>query len=145
MSTGGRILLGSSLINTTLLDRASPAVELDGRELALLVARIADDYRGQDTIVLDLRKVTPIMDYFVITTANSARQMKGMAEEVNRAVKAHGQRRLGIEGLDGNTWVLEDFGDVVLHIFNADARKLYDLEHLWSDAVRVDWKEALNT
>lgn len=137
----GDNLTGSKLIETTLLERVSPAVEeIDSRELATLVARLADEYRGQDTIVLDLRRITPICDYFVITTAQSNRQMHALAEEANRAVKAHGQRRLGVEGLESSTWVLEDFGDVVLHIFNADARRLYDLEHLWSDAPRVDWK-----
>jgi ribosome-associated protein len=112
--------------------------------LAVLIARIADEYRGQDVVVLDLRRITPIMDYFVITTATSSRQMLALAEEVNRTVKAHGQSRIGVEGLEGNTWVLEDFGDVVLHIFNADARKLYDLERLWADGERVEWRQAIS-
>jgi ribosome-associated protein len=112
--------------------------------LAVLIARLADEYRGQDIIVLDLRRITPIMDYFVIATAASSRQMHALAEEANRTVKAHGQTRLGVEGLEGNTWVLEDFGDVVLHVFNADARKLYDLERLWADADRIEWRQAIS-
>lgn len=115
-----------------------------GRERSLdqacLCAQVADDYRGQDTLVLDLTGVTPIMDYFVVSTATSSRQMRALAEEVNRVMKEHGSRHRGVEGADGRTWILQDYGDVVLHIFSPEARKLYDLEHLWADAPRVDWK-----
>jgi ribosome-associated protein len=96
--------------------------------------------RGRDTLVLDLTEVTPIVDYFVITTASSSRQMKSVAEEVDRVLRAHGSRALGVEGQTGSNWILHDFGDIVLHVFSPEARKLYDLEHLWADAPRVDWK-----
>lgn len=107
---------------------------------ACLCARIADDYRGQDTLVLDLTGITPIMDYFVVSTASSSRQMKALAEEVDRAMKERGSRKLGVEGSD--TWILQDYGDIVLHIFNPNSRALYDLEHLWADAPHIDWKAA---
>lgn len=114
------------------------------RLLACRAARAAEDFRGQDTLVLDLTDVTPIVDYFVITTGTSSRQMRALAEEVLAKMKAEGQRPLGTEGTAGNSaWVLYDFGDIVLHVFTADARKLYDLEHLWADAPRIDWKAEL--
>ena len=122
--------------------------ELKGRERSLaqacLCAQVADDYRGQETLVLDLTGVTPIMDYFVVSTATSSRQMRALAEEVDRMMKEHGSRKLGAEGSGGNTWILQDYGDIVLHIFNPESRALYDLEHLWADAPHVDWK-AYNT
>lgn len=107
-------------------------------------AQAAEDFRGQETLVLDLTGITPIVDYFVISTGTSSRQMRALAEEVLRHMKEEGQRPLGREGTEGNSsWTLYDFGDIVLHVFTADARKLYDLEHLWADAPRIDWKAEL--
>lgn len=106
-----------------------------------MCARSADDSRGKDTLVLDLTGVTPIADYFVITTGTSGRQMQALAIEAGRVLREHGSRPYGIEGRDDTQWILHDFGDIVLHVFSAEARKLYDLEHLWADAPHVDWKK----
>lgn len=111
---------------------------------ACLCAKVCDDFRGEDTKVLDLTKVTPIFDYFVVTTGNSRRQMISMAEEADNVMAAAGSERIGIEGHEGATWILHDFGDVVLHIFDPEARKNYNLESLWADAESVDWREVLN-
>jgi ribosome-associated protein len=112
---------------------------------ACLCARIADEYRGRDTVVLDLTGVTAIFDFFVVTTAGSPRQMRAIAEEVQRVLSAEGSQSLGTEGADSATWVLQDYGDIVLHVFTPAARSLYDLEHLWADAVRVDWQGYLDS
>ena len=93
--------------------------------------------------MLDLTSVTPIVDYFVITTATSRRQMHAIADEVSRVLSGHGSRRLGQEGYEGESWVLQDFGDIVLHVFSPEARRVYDLERLWADAARVDWPAAV--
>jgi ribosome-associated protein len=114
-----------------------------GRDDACLVARIAEDFRGKDTVVLDLTEITPIVDYFVITTGNSPRQLRALAEEVRQTMKGRGNPPLGEEGDERSAWILQDYGDVVLHAFLPDARALYDLEHLWSDARRIDWKQEL--
>lgn len=109
---------------------------------ALAAARIADDLRGQDIVVLDLTAQTSIVDFFVIATGNSRRQMHAIADEVNRKLKREdGNRRFSIEGYrtEGN-WILTDYGDVVLHVFTAEGRLLYNLEQLWADAKRIDWK-----
>jgi ribosome-associated protein len=111
---------------------------------ACLCAQIAEEYRGKDIRVLDLTSITPIFDFFVLTTATSARQMRAIADEVDRVLTGEGSRRLGTEGTASATWILQDFGDVVLHVFSADARNLYDLENLWADAVRVDWQAYLD-
>lgn len=110
------------------------------QQQACLAARVLEDTRGQDTLVLDLTGVTSIVDFFVITTGTSPRQMKAMAEEVHKVLKHEGSKRIGFEGEDSSQWVLQDYGDLVIHLFTPDARKLYDLEHLWADAPRVDWK-----
>jgi ribosome-associated protein len=110
-----------------------------------LCARIADEYRGKDIRVLDLTAVTPIFDFFVITTATSGRQMRAVVDEVDRVLTSEGSKRLGTEGTAATgTWILQDFGDIVLHVFTAEARKLYDLENLWADAVPVDWQAYLD-
>ena len=75
--------------------------------------------------------------YFVIATGTSGRQMKALAEEVDRVLREHGSRPVGVEGKADSQWILHDFGDIVLHVFTPEARKLYDLEHLWGDGKRV--------
>ncbi|MGE0375072.1 MAG: ribosome silencing factor [Planctomycetaceae bacterium] len=107
---------------------------------AVAAARVCDDYRGQDTLVLDLTGITPICDYFVITTATNRRQMNAIADEVHRCLKASGSRRIGREGYDSSTWLVQDYGDVVLHVFTPETRALYDLENLWGDAPHIDWQ-----
>ena len=111
---------------------------------ACLCAQAAEDSRGKETLVLDLTDVTRIVDFFVITTGASGRQMNAVAEEVDRVMCTTGSRPRGIEGKKDSNWILHDFGDIVLHVFSPEARKLYDLEHLWADAPRIDWKAALD-
>jgi ribosome-associated protein len=125
---------------------ATQSARRTGRALhqACLCAKVCDDFRGEDTRVLDLTGVTPIFDYFVITSGNSRRQMVAIAEEADKVMAGEGSDRLGIEGHEGGSWILHDFGDVVLHVFDAEARKTYSLEALWADAVAVDWREILN-
>jgi ribosome-associated protein len=114
-----------------------------GLEAACWCAKICDDYRGLNTVVLDLRHITTEFDYFVITTGNSRRQMHAIAEEVDRMQSEHGERRLGIEGYDRSHWIVQDYGNVVLHVFTQATRELYDLENLWADAVPVDWRAVM--
>lgn len=122
------------------LDRGrSEEADERSRRWALMCAKIADDYRGADTTVLDLTAITPIFDYFVITTGSSRRQSHAIAEEVDRVMGENGSPRLGLEGYDNSQWIVQDYGDVVLHVFSPEARELYDLEHLWADAKRVEW------
>jgi ribosome-associated protein len=113
---------------------------------ALAAAQIADQLRGQNILVLDLTGITSIVDFFVIATGTSQRQMHAIADEVNRKLKHEdGNRRISIEGYrtEGN-WILTDYGDVVLHVFTAEGRLLYNLEQLWADAPRIDWQKAIN-
>ena len=106
-------------------------------------AQIAEEFRGRDTVVLDLTEVTPIVDYFVITTGINPRQMIALAEEARVQLKLRGNVGQGIEGGHNSTWLLQDFGDIVLHVFTAEARDLYDLERLWADGKNVDWRAEL--
>lgn len=108
-----------------------------------MCARVAADNRGRDVVVLDLRKLTSVVDYFVIGTGTSRRQIHSMADEIDEAMNACGDEKLGIEGYGESHWVLLDYGDVVVHLFDEDRRRYYDLENLWGDATRLSWSDAV--
>jgi ribosome-associated protein len=107
---------------------------------ACLAAKVAADNKGRDILVLDMRSCTPLYDYFVLSTGSSRRQIHTIAEESDAAFRAEGDTRLGIEGYEASKWVVQDYGDVVIHVFDPDTRDYYKLEELWSDAPRVDWE-----
>jgi ribosome-associated protein len=107
-------------------------------QLALAAARTADDHRGQDIVVLDMRSMTTEFDYFVIVTGNSRRQLHAISEEIDRTLEEEmGDTRLGIEGYNESRWILLDYGTVVIHLFDAETRAYYALEDLWAHAERV--------
>ena len=112
----------------------------DALERACLSARVAADNKARDVVVLDMRGITPLYDYFVLATGTSRRQIHTLAEEIDAALRAAGDRRLSIEGYEASKWVVQDYGDVVIHVFDPDTRSYYALEELWADAPRVDWE-----
>ena len=107
-------------------------------ELALAAARTAAENRGRDIVVLDMREVTPVFDYFVLATGSSRRQLHAMSEEIDHKLEDDmGDRRMGLEGYQESRWILLDYGDVVIHLFEPEAREYYGLEDLWCEARRV--------
>lgn len=89
-------------------------------------------------MILDMREVTPVFDYFVLATGSSRRQLHAMSEEIDHQLQNElGDRRLGLEGYQDSRWILLDYGDVVVHLFDSEAREYYGLEDLWCDARRV--------
>jgi ribosome-associated protein len=113
----------------------------DSERLARACASVADDRKGEDIVILDLRRHTYVCDFFVIVTAANPRQMDAIVESIRRELRKGGQRPLGAEGAKGSRWALLDYGDVVVHVFEPEWRKLYDLELLWGDAPRLPWGE----
>lgn len=107
---------------------------------ALNCARLAAENKARDVIVLDLTSVTPMYDYFVIATGSSRRQMHNLAEEIDALLKSEGHKRLGIEGYESAKWIVQDYGDIVVHIFDKEMRDYYELEELWADARKLDWQ-----
>lgn len=94
-----------------------------------------------DTILLDVREVTLIADYFVIATGGSERQVQALVESVQERLQEKGIKPLGVEGDAASGWVLLDYLDIVVHVFTAPVRRFYDLEGLWSRArtvLRID-------
>lgn len=141
--TDPKLNQGSPFINPDYTPSISAEQQQRSLRHACLCAKVADEFRGTDTIVIDLTKITPIVDYFVISTGTSRRQMHAIAEEVDSILKAEGSKRIGLEGYDDSSWILQDYGDVVLHVFTEEAREIYDLEHLWADAPQIDWRAVL--
>jgi ribosome-associated protein len=112
------------------------APESEMRELALACAAAADATKGQDIVILNIRSVFDIADYFVIASGSNPRQLRAMADEVQAAAAARGAAKVGMEGYTEGKWVLVDYGSVVVHLFLRETRAYYDLEALWGDAVR---------
>ena len=110
-------------------------------EHAIQCARIADDNRGKEILVLDLRQATPLVDLFVIATAASRRQANAIASEIDQEMKKAGERKLGMEGTEEGRWILIDYGDFVVHVFAEDARGYYALEEIWGDAPQIEWRD----
>jgi ribosome-associated protein len=119
----------------------APATIPTARSRACRAAQIAADNKGQDVLVLDLRPITPLFDFFVVATGGSRRQVHTIVEEVDAGLRAVGDTRSGIEGYEASKWVVQDYGDVVVHVFDPDTRDYYKLEELWADAPRVDWQD----
>ncbi len=110
-------------------------------ERALAAAQVAADNRGRDVAVLDLRELTAMFDYFVLATGTSRRQLHAISEEIDHTLEqGMGDHRLGIEGYRESRWILLDYGDVVVHLFDAEARAFYALEDLWAEAKRVPFE-----
>jgi ribosome-associated protein len=114
--------------------------EMVAVDRACLCARVAADNKARDVVVLDMRGITPLYDFFVLATGSSRRQIHTVAEEVDAAMRGEGEVRRSIEGYEASRWVVQDYGDVVVHVFDPDTRIYYALEDLWADAVPVDWE-----
>jgi ribosome-associated protein len=108
--------------------------------LAKQIAKIASDHKADDIMVLDLRKLTSFTDYFIISSGSSDRQVQAIAMAIRSGIKEKGRTPLSDEGVQGGRWALLDYGDVVTHVFYQEEREYYQLESLWHDAPRIEFK-----
>jgi ribosome-associated protein len=117
------------------------AATSSSRDAAFGAARLIADHKGEDTVVLDLSDVSPIADYFIITTARSSAHMAGLQRELSAFLRDQGFRPLnsGHKGRGETGWLLLDCGDFVIHVMEKEQRDFYDLERLWFKAVRVTY------
>jgi ribosome-associated protein len=107
------------------------------KAFALAAAKLAAERHCTDIAVLDLRDMSPATDYFMIATGSSNRQMRSVCDEISAAAREQGMQRFGRAGYEQARWILLDYVDVVIHIFDAEYRDYYDLELLWGDAKRL--------
>ena len=128
------------------MDEQTEATPRDrGQELgfARRLARLVDEMKGTKIVVLDMLESLEIVDYFVIATGLNERHLRAIAGEIDvRVKKEDGILKNHAEGMKNERWVLMDYGAVVVHLFHPDAREYYDLEFLWAEAPRMEWKEA---
>jgi ribosome-associated protein len=118
------------------------ALHPETSSIALAAAAAIDDKKGLDITLLDVSGLIVLTDVFVIATGTSRRHVMTLAEEAEMQLKAEDRRPLRREGMDDGTWVLLDYGDVIVHVFDDDTRGYYDLERLWSDAPRLAFEPA---
>ena len=121
----------------TQAETAAPSpAQLDER--VRLALHAAGEKKAHDLVVLDLREVASFTDYFVIASGTNVRQVQAVADEVvERVRKEHRSKPARVEGYNSAEWVLLDYGDFILHVFEEKSRRFYDLDRLWRDAARV--------
>lgn len=120
---------------------AAPVAEVLTRAVA--AAQVAEAHRGRNVVILDLRELTSAFDLFVLVTASSKRQLHAIAEKIDETMKkTYGDRRMGREGYDESRWILLDYGDLVVHMFDDETREYYDLEGLWAGSKPIPFEHA---
>ena len=116
---------------------------LPAREMAEIAVKALDSKKGKEIRLIRIDKITTLAEYFVICTGTSNTQINALCDAVEKELTEKGEEPLHREGYRGGTWVLLDYGCVVVHVFNDEARKFYSLEHLWADGEEVDLSAVL--
>ena len=114
------------------------------REVAAIAAKALDDRKGVDIALLEIAEVTTLADHFLICTGTSNTHVKALCDSVEEALDNAGEPALRREGHRGGTWVLLDYGCLVVHVFTEETRQFYDLERLWGDAKKIDLDTIIN-
>lgn len=108
------------------------------REMARIACAALDDKKGEDIKVIDIAGVSVMADYFIIANGTNDSQVRAMVDAVEEALHKAGYPIKQTEGADGKSWVLMDFGDIIVHIFDKENRLFYNLERIWRDGKDVD-------
>jgi len=112
-----------------------PTKLLPSQDRALIAAQIAADNRATNIVILDLRELTQFFDFFVIASGTSRRQMHAVSEEIDHEFEDRlGDKRLSISGYRESRWIVLDYGDIIVHLFEPETREFYALEELWGKA-----------
>lgn len=118
---------------------------MESKDLAYEIARIIDSRMGHDIAILDLRGLSDVAEFFVIATGDNNRMVDAIVDEIENRLRPQDIRAFAIEGREDNTWDLMDFGGVLVHVFQPEARAYYRLERLWGDAPRLDFADGTVT
>ncbi len=108
------------------------------KQLALKIMKIIDDKKGQNIIIMDIHSISNFADYFIIAHGLSIRQVKAIADEIQKKMESQGIFFNHKEGYDSGKWVLLDYVNVVVHLFTEEERNFYSLERVWKDALTAD-------
>ena len=118
-------------------------VDRSARDLARVIAGIADAEHGSNVLVLEVGDVLGVTEYFVIVSASNRRLVHTLVDEIEVQTREQtGRSPLRSEGVRENQWVLVDYGDVVVHVFLAEVREFYEIERLYTDVPKIDWSNA---
>jgi ribosome-associated protein len=111
------------------------------KELAKIAVKALEDKKGEDITVIDISEISVLADYFIIAGGSNRSQIQAMADNVDEYLSKNGGILKQIEGYDAGNWVLLDFQDVIIHIFDKENRLFYDLERIWRDGKRINAEE----
>jgi ribosome-associated protein len=118
--------------------------EADDLEKLMIAAAAASERKALDMVAIDIRKIASFAEYFLVCSGTSTRQVQAIADEVMEKLReARDARPLHTEGYETATWILLDYGDLIVHVFTEDSRQFYQLERLWRDAERVELPEEI--
>ena len=115
---------------------------MTSRQLAIRIARICDDKKATEIVILDVRKLTFLTDFFIVASTRHERQSRAISEEVRKSMKILEVSELGQSSRNPSQWMVQDFADVVIHLFAGKQREFYDIESLWVDAPQIKWQLA---
>ena len=113
------------------------------KQMAQLVCRALDEKKGRDIKVIDIHDVSVIADYFVISSGSNQNQVQAMVDNVEEQLGRAGFEPKQVEGVRNSSWILMDYGDVIVHVFDEENRLFYDLERIWRDGKTLDMEEFL--
>ena len=119
-------------------DTSADKDKVRSTELARLAISALEDKKAEDVRVIDIEEVSVLADYFIIATGNNRTQVQAMADEVEMRLGKAGAAPRQIEGYQAANWILLDFGDVIIHLFDAQNRLFYDLERIWKDGTQIN-------
>lgn len=118
-------------------------IDVSSKDLAVEIAQIADDKKADDVLVIAVGDVLSITEYFVLASASNRRLVSTVADEVTAQIRErYGRSPLRTEGVAEQLWVLVDYGDVVVHVFAEETRRYYEIERLYKDVPKIDWRNA---
>ena len=119
-----------------------PNYDVSSKDFAIEIARIADDKKADEVLVLHVGEVLGITEYFVLSGASNQRLVGAIADEVTSQMRErYGRSPIRTEGIREQMWVLVDYGDVVVHVFAEETRRFYEIERLYKDVPKVEWQE----
>ena len=114
---------------------------MTAKELAKIAVNALEDRKAEDVTVIDISEISPIADYFIIANGTNQNQLQAMRDAVDEALYKAGVKVQQVEGNQNSTWILMDYGDIIIHIFSKEDRLFYDLERTWRDGKIVDASE----
>lgn len=127
---------------TNTSDTQVPNYDVSSKDFAIEIARIADDKKADEVLVLHVGEVLGITEYFVLSGASNPRLVGAIADEVTSQMRErYGRSPIRTEGIREQMWVLVDYGDVVVHVFAEETRRFYEIERLYKDVPKVEWRE----